>query len=72
MDADHEFDFAQLTTTMNFYQKIKLVNYIRKQIHNNKCIFCDKSFDSPSDLRSHFNEEQHYKLPDVAVFNHPE
>lgn len=72
MDSEHDFDFALLTNNMDFYQKVKLINYIRKQIHKNKCIFCDKSFESLNSLSSHLNQEQHYKLPGLEIFDQPE
>lgn len=72
MDTEHSFNFALLTNTMDFYQKVKLVNYIRKQIHNNKCVFCDESCESSNNLKIHFDREKHYKVPDVRVFDSPE
>nr|CAH7728449.1 unnamed protein product [Callosobruchus chinensis] len=72
MDADHEFDFVLLTQDLDFYQKIKLVNYTRKQIHNNKCIYCDAPFKSFALLEEHMVAEKHYKLPTLKVFDQPE
>lgn len=72
MDADHDFGFVQLTIDLDFYQKIKLVNFIRKQMHNNKCIFCDRSYESSNCLRIHLKVEKHYKLPELTAFDQPE
>lgn len=72
MEADHEFDFALLTENLSFYQKIKLVNYIRRQVHDLKCIFCDRRFDNSSQLLEHVAEEGHNRLPDLKVYDQPE
>lgn len=72
IDAEHDFDFVEITKNFDFYQKIKLVNYIRKQMHNNKCIYCDTAFDSYTKLQYHLKQEQHYKVPNKTMFDHPE
>ncbi|CAG9854438.1 unnamed protein product [Phyllotreta striolata] len=72
METNHGFDFALSTQSMDFYQKIKLINYIRKQIHENRCLFCDEAFDSLSSLEEHLSKENHIKIPDIKVFNQPE
>lgn len=72
MEADHEFDFAEITKNFDFYQKVKLVNYIRRQMHNNKCFYCDLSCKNIKNLQEHLFEEQHYKIPDLKVFDQPE
>ncbi|KAJ8917260.1 hypothetical protein NQ315_002277 [Exocentrus adspersus] len=72
MEADHGFDFVEQTEGLDFYQKIKLVNYIRKQMHSNRCVFCDTAFESFARLQEHFVAEEHYKRPDVKIFDQPE
>lgn len=72
MDGDHDFDFLEQTEKLDFYQKIKLVNYIRKQLHENKCVFCDFSCEDASSLQKHLLEEKHCKIPELKVFDQPE
>ncbi|XP_018562000.1 zinc finger protein 277 [Anoplophora glabripennis] len=72
MDGDHDFDFLEQTENLDFYQKIKLVNYIRKQVHNNKCVFCDLPCGDSKSLQKHFLEEKHCRVPDLKVFDQPE
>lgn len=69
MEADHDFDFVENTKQLDFYQKIKLVNYIRRQAHNKKCLYCDKSFEN---LIGHLTTEGHCKLPKLNTFDQPE
>ncbi|KAJ8980408.1 hypothetical protein NQ317_009403 [Molorchus minor] len=72
MDADHNFDFGQHTEDLNFYQKIKFINYIRKQRHDNKCFFCEEKVGDSAELRRHMEEQEHYQMPDVKLFDQPE
>lgn len=72
MEVTHGFDFASSTKRLDFYQKVKLVNYIRRQVHNKRCIVCDLSLETMEELRDHMNKEDHYKLPDVKIFDQPE
>ncbi|XP_044261374.1 zinc finger protein 277 [Tribolium madens] len=72
MEADHDFDFVDLTKNFDFYQKVKFVNYVRRQMHNNKCFYCDLSCKSSENLQEHLFEEQHCKIPDLKVFDQPE
>lgn len=72
MEADHEFDFVEITKDLDFYQKIKLINYIRKQIHSNKCLYCEEQFDGKKLLQYHLLTMQHYKIPEIKIFDQPE
>ncbi|CAH0549502.1 unnamed protein product [Brassicogethes aeneus] len=69
MDGDHDFDFVEVTKSLDFYQKIKLVNYIRRQVHDKKCFFCDISCEN---VEEHLREEKHCKIPSVRTFDQPE
>lgn len=62
----HNFDFPAVTEQLNFYQKIKLVNYIRKQIHNKQCITCDLKCEN---LLEHMTEQKHFRLPSKETFD---
>lgn len=72
MSAEHHFDFVQLTEVLDYYQKIKLVNYIRKMVHNKKCPFCEKVFENVTELHGHMRDMEHCKVPEVTVFDQPE
>lgn len=69
MNTNHNFDFNDVTKGLSFYQKIKLVNYIRKQLHNRECILCDVKCKSLDKLLDHMKEQEHFKLPDLEVFD---
>lgn len=72
MEAEHDFDFVKITQALDFYQRVKLVNYIRRQIYNNKCIYCNTACENEVRLKNHFIEEEHYKVPEISVFDQPE
>ncbi|KAJ8956399.1 hypothetical protein NQ318_015137 [Aromia moschata] len=72
MEADHDFDFVQSTQALDFYQKIKLVNYVRRQTHDNRCFFCDSQCEDAKRLERHLMEEMHCKMPELSVFDQPE
>jgi hypothetical protein len=72
MEADHDFDFAESTKSFDFYQKVKFVNYVRRQVHSKKCLFCNLSCKSSSNLQEHLFEEQHCKIPELKIFDQPE
>ncbi|XP_015601475.1 zinc finger protein 277 isoform X2 [Cephus cinctus] len=66
----HAFDFEDLTRTLNFYQRVKIVNYVRRQIHTGHCIFCDAT--SADNILKHMREAQHFKLPEKRIWDQPE
>ncbi|OXU26081.1 hypothetical protein TSAR_000197, partial [Trichomalopsis sarcophagae] len=69
MKSKHKFNFEDETKEFTFYQKVKIVNYIRKQIYINKCVYCDES---KEDLSIHMDQESHCKLPQKRIWDQPE
>ncbi|XP_043278166.1 zinc finger protein 277 isoform X2 [Venturia canescens] len=69
MRNDHNFDFSMFTKDMNFYEKVKVVNYVRRQIYEKKCIYCEEETEN---LTAHMREREHEKLPSSGVWNRPE
>ncbi|KAK7791500.1 hypothetical protein R5R35_008853 [Gryllus longicercus] len=74
MSQSHGFQYKDICSSynLNFYQQIKLVNYIRLQMYNLKCSYCDKAFGIKKELLVHMTEENHYKIPESAVWDQPE
>lgn len=62
MERQHEFSFTKATTGLDFYRKIKIVNYIRRQIHLKLCFSCDTSFNDTMNLEKHLKETGHWVL----------
>ncbi|XP_023953473.2 zinc finger protein 277 [Bicyclus anynana] len=62
MEKKHEFSFSKATTGLNFYHKIKIVNYIRRLIHLKQCLACETKFDASNNLEKHLKEMKHWIL----------
>ncbi|XP_051174353.1 zinc finger protein 277 [Leptopilina boulardi] len=69
MKVEHDFNFELITSNCNFYQKVKIVNYARKQMHVKKCLFCDCHYQQ---LNEHLIKENHFKLPAKEIWDQPE
>ncbi|BES98453.1 Zinc finger protein [Nesidiocoris tenuis] len=72
MATVHQFDYSALTKDMDFYEQVKLVNYIRRQVHLNRCITCDESRDNNASLLEHMVVEKHLALPPKAMWDLPQ
>ncbi|KAK0081599.1 hypothetical protein PV326_007603 [Microctonus aethiopoides] len=68
MTAEHNFDFVKIADNLNFYEKVKVVNYMRRQTQDKKCIYCNENLDDTSD---HMLTQNHYKIPESQVWNQP-
>ncbi|XP_063386576.1 zinc finger protein 277 [Cydia fagiglandana] len=62
MERKHDFSFTKSTAGLDFYHKIKIVNYIRRQIHLKQCLSCETVFDDSSNLEKHLKEMKHWEL----------
>lgn len=58
---------------LNFYQQVKLVNFIRRQVHQGRCYGCRARFPCRAALRAHMEAAGHAaQLPDTATWDQPE
>ncbi|XP_020281904.1 zinc finger protein 277 [Pseudomyrmex gracilis] len=69
MKDAHSFDFEATVKDLTFYQKVKVVNYIKRQIQLRRCIFCETETDN---VLEHMANQQHCKLPEKRVWDQPE
>ncbi|XP_068405426.1 zinc finger protein 277 isoform X3 [Eschrichtius robustus] len=75
MEDAHEFDLLKIKSELglNFYQQVKLVNFIRRQIHQCRCYGCHEKFKSKADLRTHMEEAKHTSLlPERQTWDQPQ
>lgn len=49
--------------------QVKIVNYIKKQIQLQRCIFCEADVDN---ILEHMRNKQHYKIPEQKVWDQPQ
>ncbi|KAJ8302312.1 hypothetical protein KUTeg_021299 [Tegillarca granosa] len=75
MQELHDLDLKELKLrlNLNFYQQVKLINYIRRQVHLFTCIGCQTRFDNKRELIDHMHQEKHTDaIPDTAVWDQPQ
>ncbi|KAM7121138.1 zinc finger protein 277 isoform 2-T2 [Molossus nigricans] len=75
MEEAHEFDLPKIKSELglNFYQQVKLVNFIRRQVHQCRCYGCCAKFASRAALRAHLEDAGHASLlPAVDAWDQPQ
>ncbi|XP_013802710.2 zinc finger protein 277 isoform X2 [Apteryx mantelli] len=75
MQNSHGFDFLKIKSEhgLNFYQQVKLVNFIRREIHHCRCYKCQEKFQSKTELISHMEETKHVAfLPARSTWDQPQ
>ena len=65
----HSFDLNHLQECYSFYQQIKVINYVRRQVHEKKCIYCDQGCESDEELKRHMEASEHFLLPDKSIWD---
>lgn len=70
--TEHSFSYEANTAHLDFYQQVKLVNYIRRQIYRCQCITCSAEFATRDDLMQHMKQEKHLTMPSQDLWNQPE
>ena len=71
MTKEHKFCFNNESKNLNFYQKVKMVNYIRRKIHLKQCLQCDVNCESVEALMKHMSEANHVHC-EQSDFEKPE
>ncbi|KAM5172282.1 LOW QUALITY PROTEIN: zinc finger protein 277 [Mantella aurantiaca] len=75
MKDNHHFDLQKIKVDLGlkFYQQVKLVNFIRRQIHQCRCHGCRETFQSKIELISHMEKYSHISvLPERSVWDQPQ
>lgn len=68
----HSFDLEESLANRSFYERIKIINFIRRQMLNNRCIACQMKHDDKPGLQEHLKQEQHCIVPTIDHWNQPE
>lgn len=74
MTSAHEFDFHHVRNSLklDFYQQVKVVNFIRRKVQLKECLSCDhEAFKDQDELLEHMSSAEHMKLPDKSVWDLP-
>jgi len=74
MKEVHGFDFQEISANMKltFYQQVKLVNYIRRQVHLNTCIGCQEVLPDRDQLLEHMAWSNHCQPGDSRAWDQPQ
>ncbi|XP_048863323.1 zinc finger protein 277 isoform X2 [Brienomyrus brachyistius] len=75
MQDSHGFDLHKLKAEFNlkFYQQVKLVNFIRREVHQCRCYGCQKKFDSREAVVQHMRDAAHaMTLPPQSTWDQPQ
>ncbi|KAK2722809.1 zinc finger protein 277-like [Artemia franciscana] len=74
LKVDHNFDFHADRKKLNldFYQQVKLVNYIRRQMHQRRCIYCSKEFKTKLQVDMHMDSDDHRRIPAESIWDQTE
>ncbi|KAM8972055.1 zinc finger protein 277 [Pelodytes ibericus] len=75
MKDTHQFDLLKINSDLGlkFYQQVKLVNFIRRQIHQCRCHACQEKFLSKAELIKHMEEDKHLSiLPEKSLWDQPQ
>lgn len=58
---------------LRFYQQVKLVNYIRRELHQCRCYCCQEKFETKEELVQHLVNKGHVMhLPEVSHWDQPQ
>lgn len=71
MNETHKFSFNETTKSLSFYQKVKLVNFIRRKVHLKQCLSCEESCESTEELMTHMTKSNHIQCKE-SDFEKPE
>uniref|UniRef100_A0A8D8K0H1 Zinc finger protein 277 n=1 Tax=Culex pipiens TaxID=7175 RepID=A0A8D8K0H1_CULPI len=71
MKTEHNFDFDAQVVGLNFYQRVKIVNYIRRQMHDLRCVTCREEFPSKDQLHAHLKQEGHFGTGEQQHWDQP-
>lgn len=72
MIAEHNVDFDRKTAGFTFYDRVKVVNFIRRQMHMLKCVKCDEAYKTTDELQIHLKLDNHCDIGNRAQWNKPE
>lgn len=72
MKLEHGIDFDRETEKMPFYDRVKMVNFVRRKMYTKECITCNERFQSSSNLQDHLIQSSHYSLGNSKDWNLPQ
>lgn len=72
MNEIHAIDFDSRTLELTFYERIKVVNFIRRQMELAQCVVCDEQFTENIELEKHMKLMEHCSIGTREQWDRPE
>uniref|UniRef100_A0A8D0C2R0 Zinc finger protein 277 n=1 Tax=Salvator merianae TaxID=96440 RepID=A0A8D0C2R0_SALMN len=75
MEEVHEFAWLKIKSEngLSFYQQVKLLNFIRREVHQCRCYSCQQKHQSKKELVNHMEETKHIMLlPAKSMWDQPQ
>lgn len=72
MSDDHAVDFDAQTHDFTFYERVKVVNFIRRKMYLAQCLVCDQQFTDKAGLTQHMQAMAHYGIGTRKQWDQPE
>lgn len=66
---EHKVDFDEATAEFTFYDRVKIVNFVRRQMHIMKCITCGSQCTTAAELQQHLQDKQHFGIGDKTQWD---
>lgn len=57
------------TSTLDFYGRVRLINFIRRRVLDCRCPMCDEKVESAESLVRHMTAERHFGIPPLEKFS---
>lgn len=72
MQQTHGVDIDTELANLSFYEKVKVINYVRRQMYTHKCVTCNMEHSGIDDLQQHLSTAKHYGIGDKTSWDKPE
>lgn len=72
MKIDHMVNFEQESRKLSFYDRVKMVNFVRRAIYKMECIRCGSIWNNADQFQDHLKMNNHYSLGENKDWNYPQ
>lgn len=69
MSSEHLFSVPLALLKLPFYDRVKVINFVRQCVVNSICIACQAKLEDNAKLLAHMTKERHFIIPDATVWN---
>lgn len=69
--TNHNVNFEQESKKLSFYDRVKMVNFVRRAMYKMECIKCGRVWNSADQFQDHLKVNNHYSLGQNRHWNFP-